>query len=148
MRKLFPNRGLLLFVAVVLVAAGVLWTNLAPHGESLGLSTTGTVVSVRRDSLGCATWVPFARTDCRVIVKIKHRVEGMNVDATYSHVASSHFFPVPSPEAGSAVSGTCSPTGRCEFKELAAHPYALYLSLTCFAGAFLVLAWILRRNKK
>src|SRR5436309_3388873 len=99
---------------MLLVALGVVYNLRNGDDAGGGVQTKGTVVSVRRDSLGCATWIPFARPDCRVVVKIRHRPEGANADVSLLQASVHRFSNGPPLAAGDAVNGTCDPSGsRC-----------------------------------
>lgn len=148
MTLLSSHRAKLLVSAIVLIAGGLVWNLLNEKQEGLGFPTKGTVLSVKHDSVGCETWIPFAPKECRTIVKIRHRIEGAGADQSFLQASSSHFFQPSAPPEGSEVTGSCGPTGRCVFDQLAVRPYNLYLCLGCLAGAFLVLAWMFRHRRK
>lgn len=147
-KKRFPYRAPLLFFAVVLIAAGVAWAVLQERVGDEGIPTSGYVASVRRDSIGCQTWIPFASHDCRVLIRIHHRLAGSSSDLTFTQVAHYYLLPPPAVAGGDPVAGYCAPaTGRCHFDQLAEKPFALYGFLASLGAASLVAAWLYRRRK-
>lgn len=143
------RRALLLFGALLLVAGGVAWSLLGEVSrDAAGLPASGYVSSVRRDSLGCETWIPFAAKDCRFIVRIHHHVSGTSGEQTYVDIQKYRFLPPPSLAGGDPVTGSCGPTGRCRFDQLAGRPWGFYGVLLSALGILGVLAWLYRRPSR
>ncbi len=151
MKKIFPNKGVVLFLAILLVGIGIAWTTFqerSNEGEGDVFQTKGYVSSVRRDAIGCTSSLPFAAKDCRFVVRIYHRILGSTRDDSYIYVGKYNYLPTPAVAAGDPVTGTCSPTtGRCNFDQLKERPYGLVVALACVVAASLVGAWIYRQRR-
>ena len=146
------TRPQLFVIAILILALGVAWSVYQDQrrAESGILATAGTVVSIRRDSLGCESRLPFAAKDCRFIVKIRHRPTGDNMDQTYLHVSSYHYLSGPSLAEGDAVTGTCTPEGtrgRCHFDQLEEMPQGLRVFLVIGALFLAVFALVFFRRR-
>jgi hypothetical protein len=140
------SRFRFLFLALFLVAAGAAWSvwNQATEATGDGVPVRAVVADLRYDSVGCATWIPFARRECRTVVKLKYPAGPAEV--SFTKVIQRRFSAPPSVAVGEILEGTCSPGGRCQFPELSERPYALYGFLASAAGALAMAAWLLRRR--
>ena len=127
-RYFYSRRTNFLLLALLLVAGGIFWALLNEGKEAAGdtvrgIPTSGYVSSVRRDSIGCSAWIPFAAKDCRVVVRIHHRVGAAEQTTT---LVEKRYLGSPPVAAGDPVSGTCSLSGRCLFDQLAERSFYRY----------------------
>lgn len=126
MKKGLLTRPQLFFLLVTLLALGAGW-NVIQGAKRAALSegsvaTTGAVVSVTHDALGCQSRWPFAAKDCRTATKIRHRPEGAKADESYLYIDRRYFLPGPDLQKGDPVTGRCESQvglrGRCRFDQL------------------------------
>jgi hypothetical protein len=129
-KKGFLTRPQLFLLALVALAIGVGW-NIIEDAKKAALTegsvaTSGAVVSVSHDALGCHSPWLFAARDCRTTTKIRHRPEGSTADEAYLSIDRRYFLPGPALQKGDAIVGSCESQvglrGRCHFDQLEETP--------------------------
>ena len=126
MNKGLLTRPQLFAISIVILLLGAGWniiqkTKTAARKDG-SVSTSGAVLSVSRDSIGCSSSWPLAAHDCRVVIRIRHRAEGAVADSTFIHVSQHFYLPPPELKEGDPVTGFCEDTaglrGRCYFDQV------------------------------
>lgn len=156
MKQGFLTRPQLFFLSIGILALGVAWNVYQEQKKAAQLEgsvvTTGAVVFVKRDSVGCTSKLPFAATDCRFVVKIRHRPVGETVDQNYMHMETYRYLPPPDLKAGDVVNGTCTLgglRGNCRFdqiEEQPKEPKVLAIIAVLFVAVF-ALVYVRRRGR-
>jgi hypothetical protein len=153
--KGYLTRPQLFVISLVILLFGAGWSifqkaKVSARSEG-SVTTTGAVLSVARDSIGCDSKLPFAAHDCRVVIKIRHRPAGALADSTFIHVDRSYYLPAPELKQGDPVTGVCESTvglvGRCFFdqtEELPQQFKVISIMAVLFAAVF-ALVYLRRR---